>query len=92
MIIATGGLRNGIDIAKSIVLGADIGGFAYKFLLSAWKDYNNNTLIHTIKEIKTLKAELRSSLWLMNIKNLKSLKGNKDKRVLLGEVYQWVNQ
>ena len=92
LIIATGGLRNGIDIAKSIALGADIGGFAYKFLLSAWKDYNNNTLIHTIKEIKTLKDELRSSLWLTNIKNIKNLKDNKDKRILLGELYQWVHQ
>ncbi len=92
LIIATGGLRNGIDIAKSISLGADIGGFAYKFLLSAWKDYKNNTFIHTIKEIKTLKDELRSSLWLTNITNVENLKDNKDKRVLLGELYQWLNQ
>ena len=92
LIIATGGLRSGIDIAKSIVLGADIGGFAFKFLKTAWQDYKNNTLSNTIKEIKTLKQELRSSLWLMNIKDIDDLKSNDDKRVLLGELYQWINQ
>ncbi|MHA1661494.1 MAG: type 2 isopentenyl-diphosphate Delta-isomerase [Promethearchaeota archaeon] len=92
LIIATGGLRTGIDIAKSIVLGADIGGFAHNFLVSAWKDYKNEIITNTIKEIKTLKNELRSSLWLMNVKNLSDLKGNSDKRVLLGELFQWINQ
>ncbi len=92
LIIGTGGLRTGVDIAKAIVLGADIGGFAYKFLSSAWKDYNNNSFSHTIKEIKTLKDELRSSLWLMNINNIQSLKCNEDKRILLGDLYQWINQ
>ncbi len=92
LIIATGGLRSGVDIAKSIVLGADIGGFAFKFLKTAWQDYQNNSLSNTIKEIKTLKQELRSSLWLMNVKNIDELKGNNDKRILLGELYQWINQ
>ncbi|MFX0104055.1 MAG: type 2 isopentenyl-diphosphate Delta-isomerase [Candidatus Hodarchaeota archaeon] len=92
LIIATGGLRNGIDIAKSIVLGANIGGFAFKFLKTSWQDYKNNTLSNTIKEIKTLKQELRSSLWLMNVVNIDKLRGNVDKRVLLGKLYQWINQ
>jgi isopentenyl-diphosphate delta-isomerase len=90
-IIATGGLRTGIDVAKSIVLGADVGGFAYPFLYSAWKDYKENSLTHTIKEIKTLKKELRSSLWLMNIKNPNELKNNSNKRVILGKLYQWLS-
>ncbi|MFX1363609.1 MAG: type 2 isopentenyl-diphosphate Delta-isomerase [Promethearchaeota archaeon] len=92
LIIATGGLRSGVDIAKSIVLGADIGGFAYKFLKTAWQDYKNNSFIHTIKEIKTLKHELRSSMWLMNVKNINSLSCNSDKRILVGKLYQWLNQ
>jgi isopentenyl-diphosphate delta-isomerase len=91
-IIATGGLQNGIDIAKSIVVGADIGGFAYKFLLTAWKDYQENSFSSTIKEIKTLKDELVSAMWLMNIKNLEELKGNKRLRVFLGDLYSWINQ
>ncbi|UCC20084.1 MAG: type 2 isopentenyl-diphosphate Delta-isomerase [Promethearchaeota archaeon] len=92
LIIATGGLRSGVDIAKSIVLGADIGGFAYKFLKTAWRDYKANTILNTTKEIKTLKEELRSTLWLMNVENIVKLKNNKEKRVLLRELFQWVNQ
>ncbi len=92
LIIGTGGLRTGVDIAKAIVLGADIGGFAFKFLKAAWQDYKNNSQSNTIKEINTLKQELRSSLWLMNVKNINKLRSNNDKRVLVGELYQWINQ
>ena len=92
LIIATGGLRNGIDIAKSISLGADYGGFAYKFLQSAWKDRKTGSISNTVKEIRTLKNELRSSLWLMNIDRIDKLKGKRDKCVILGELYQWLNQ
>ncbi|NHJ21298.1 MAG: type 2 isopentenyl-diphosphate Delta-isomerase [Candidatus Lokiarchaeota archaeon] len=92
VIIATGGLRTGIDIAKSIVLGADIGGFAYKFLKSSWQDRKNDTISNTVKEIKTLKNELRSSLWLMNLENLSELKNKREKCVLLGDLYLWLNQ
>jgi len=92
LIIGTGGLRSGVDIAKAISLGADIGGFAFKFLKTAWQDYKNNSLTNTIKEIKTLKHELRSSMWLMNVDSIAKLRGNKDKRILVGKLYQWINQ
>jgi len=91
-IIATGGLKTGIDIAKSIVLGADIGGFAFQFLQSAMKDYEEKTTSNTIKEIKTLKKELQSSLWLMNVKTIEELKSNESKRIILGKLYQWLHQ
>jgi isopentenyl-diphosphate delta-isomerase len=91
-LIATGGLRNGIDIAKSIVLGADFSGFAYKFLKTSWEDYQNNTIKSTHKEIRTLKDELKSSMWLMNIEDLQKLKLNEEKRVLFGKLYDWLNQ
>lgn len=90
LIIATGGLKSGIDIAKAIVLGADIGGFAYKFLQTAWNDYNTSTNLNTLKEIQTLKKELRSTLWLMNLKNIKELKSNYRKRIILGKLNQWI--
>jgi isopentenyl-diphosphate Delta-isomerase len=34
-IIASGGLRNGVDIAKCIALGAELGGIAGPFLKAA---------------------------------------------------------
>jgi len=92
LIIATGGLKTGIDIAKSIVLGADIGGFAYKFLKSSWQDRKDNTISNTVREIRTLKNELRSSLWLMNVNNLGELKNKREKCVILGDLYFWLNQ
>lgn len=92
MIIATGGLRTGIDIAKSIVLGADVGGFAYKFLKSAWQDRKEKSINNTVKEIRTLKNELRTCLWLMNQENIISLKGKRSKCVVLGDLYRWLEQ
>ena len=90
--IATGGLKTGVDIAKSIVLGADIGGFAYKFLKSSLQDIKNDTISNTVREIRTLKNELRSSLWLMNLSNLNELKNKREKYVILGNLYFWLNQ
>ncbi len=90
--IATGGLKTGVDIAKSIALGADIGGFAYKFLKSSWQDRKNNTITNTVREIRTLKNELRSSLWLMNLSKLSELKNKREKYVILGNLYFWLNQ
>lgn len=66
--------------------------FAYNFLQSAWKDRKANSISNTIKEIRTLKNELRSCLWLMNIDKIPKLKNNKDKYVILGEFYRWINQ
>ena len=90
VIIATGGLRTGIDIARSIVLGADIGGFAFKFLKSSLDDQQQGTISNTIKEIKTLKKELKSCLWLLNLKKINELKGNREKRIITGKLSQWV--
>ena len=90
--IATGGLKTGVDIAKSIVLGADVGGFAYKFLKSAWQDRKSDTILNTVREIRTLKNELRSSLWLMNLSNLSELKNKREKYVILGNLFLWLNQ
>ncbi|MFU8773924.1 MAG: type 2 isopentenyl-diphosphate Delta-isomerase, partial [Anaerolineales bacterium] len=48
-IFASGGLRNGIDIAKCIALGAVLGGMASPFLKAASRSLEET--IHTINEI-----------------------------------------
>ncbi|MHC1626653.1 MAG: type 2 isopentenyl-diphosphate Delta-isomerase [Methanoculleaceae archaeon] len=58
-IIATGGLRNGIDIARCIALGATAGGMALPFLSSAMK--GQETLDRFVEQIH---RELRTAMFL----------------------------
>jgi isopentenyl-diphosphate delta-isomerase len=51
-IIASGGLRNGVDIAKCVALGASLGGMAGPFLKTA-----SQSVDETIKLINLLKEE-----------------------------------
>jgi isopentenyl-diphosphate delta-isomerase len=50
MMIASGGLRNGVDIAKCIALGASLGGMAGPFLKAASKSLDET--VQTINEIR----------------------------------------
>jgi len=68
-IIASGGLRNGLDLAKTITLGADVGGFARPMLTPASKSYNS------LKDfINQLILELKSTMFLVGAKNIDDLK------------------
>ena len=53
-LIATGGIRNGLDLAKAIYLGADIGAMARPFLVAAnnSKEDLENLIEDTIQELK----------------------------------------
>ncbi|MCA9882621.1 MAG: type 2 isopentenyl-diphosphate Delta-isomerase [Anaerolineaceae bacterium] len=56
-VIASGGIRNGIDIAKSIALGATVGGMAGPFLKAA--DISSEAVDHLVQE---LAAQIRISM------------------------------
>ncbi|MDG6243763.1 MAG: type 2 isopentenyl-diphosphate Delta-isomerase [Methanolobus sp.] len=53
-VIATGGLRSGLDIAKSIALGASVGSAALPFVAPALKGKEEvvNSIVHMLGELK----------------------------------------
>ena len=85
-IIASGGIRNGLEIAKCIALGANMCGMAFPFLRHASKSFEslcefaNKTLI-----------ELKSTMFLVGSKNIAELA--KSRFIFTGElakVKQWI--
>jgi isopentenyl-diphosphate Delta-isomerase len=70
-LIASGGLRNGLEVAKAIALGADLGGLAFPFLQAA---SDSEAAIDELIEL--LIAELKTVLFCTGNANLSELKGS----------------
>ncbi|MFM7792864.1 MAG: alpha-hydroxy-acid oxidizing protein, partial [Microcystis panniformis] len=68
-LIASGGLKNGLDLAKSIALGADLGGLARPFLVAAIESE-----VAVDELVKFLIAELEIVLFCTGNPNLSALK------------------
>jgi isopentenyl-diphosphate delta-isomerase len=85
-IIASGGIRNGLDVAKSLVLGADLAGFA----IPALQAQNAGGSDAVKKRLETVVQEIRIACYLLGCKNLKGLK--KQKPILTGKTRDWVEQ
>jgi isopentenyl-diphosphate delta-isomerase len=67
-LIASGGLRNGLEIAKAIALGANLGGLAFPFLQAASE---SEAALHQLVELLLL--ELTTVLFCTGNANLKQL-------------------
>jgi isopentenyl-diphosphate delta-isomerase len=67
-IIATGGIRNGLDAAKALVLGASAAGLAHALLKPATKDKQTTTL-----ELEIVMKELRTAMFLVGADNVEKL-------------------
>jgi isopentenyl-diphosphate Delta-isomerase len=69
-IIASGGVRSGLDVAKSIRLGASIGGAGLPFI----KAQHKGGAVEIQKEIRKWKEELKIAMFLTRSKNLADLR------------------
>jgi isopentenyl-diphosphate Delta-isomerase len=70
-LIASGGVRSGIDMAKSMILGASLCGIASPFLKPAVESADK-----VVEVINTMKREFTTAMFLLGVKNAKTLIGN----------------
>jgi isopentenyl-diphosphate delta-isomerase len=75
VVIGSGGVRNGVDIAKAVVLGADIVGLALPFLKAA---EDSSEAVEAV--IEQLVRELRVAMFCIGAENLAELQ-NTDKMI-----------
>ncbi len=71
MVFASGGLRTGIDVAKCIALGAQVGGLASPFLKPATISSSE-----CIQAISAVMQEIRISMFICGVNDIHSLRGN----------------
>jgi isopentenyl-diphosphate delta-isomerase len=75
-IIASGGLRDGVDIAKCLALGASLGGMARPFLLAAAKSAESLE-----RQLSVIQREIVLVMFATASPNLKALRKNKIQKI-----------
>lgn len=68
-VIASGGIRNGIDAAKAIALGADLVGLAYPFLQAAMESPER-----VVEKVQRIVQELRICMFCLGARTLADLR------------------
>jgi isopentenyl-diphosphate delta-isomerase len=84
-IIASGGLRNGLEVAKCIALGANMAAMAYPFLKAAAKSKED-----LFEFANTVLAELQSTMFLVSARNIQALASSR--YILTGALAQEVSR
>lgn len=84
-VVATGGIRNGLHIAKSIVLGAHIASAALPLLKPALRSEKE-----IIERLKSLKEELKTTMFLLGRKNVEELR--RSEFIAMGKTKSWLEQ
>ncbi|MEM2341469.1 MAG: type 2 isopentenyl-diphosphate Delta-isomerase [Candidatus Bathyarchaeia archaeon] len=82
-VIASGGIRSGLDIAKSIALGASLAGIARPILVAASKSYEE-----TEKTLCTLINQLRNVMFLVGANSIEKLRNVP--LIILGKTAEWL--
>jgi isopentenyl-diphosphate delta-isomerase len=85
LVISSGGLRTGLDIAKSIALGASAGGMALPILKAATQGYK-----FLNEMVEALIQELRLSMFLVGVKDVNMLR--KVPLIIKGDTADWLNE
>ena len=80
-LIATGGLRDGLDVGRALALGADCGGMARALLIAASKGYPSLR-----GEIGSILDELRAVVFLSGVKKASDMRNTKS--ALLGDALE----
>jgi isopentenyl-diphosphate delta-isomerase len=68
-VIASGGVRNGLDVAKAIALGADLAGLAYPFLQPATESPEK-----VADKARRIVQELKICMFCLGVKTIAELK------------------
>jgi len=68
-VIASGGVRNGLDVAKAIALGADLAGLAYPFLQPATESPEK-----VAEKARRIVQELKICMFCLGVKTIAELK------------------
>jgi isopentenyl-diphosphate Delta-isomerase len=68
-VIASGGLRNGIDVAKALALGADLAGMAYPFLQAATESPER-----VVDKVQRIVLELKICMFCLGVKTVAELR------------------
>lgn len=84
-IIATGGLRSGLDVARAIVVGASAGGMAGRLLPAALE--GKDALSH---ELGMIVQELKAAMFLVGAKDISELAASK--ALITGRSKEWLDQ
>jgi len=81
-LIASGGLRNGLDIAKCVVLGANLCGMALPMLKRAAESFES-----LCEFIEGLRFQLQAAMFLVGAKNVEEL--SRARHVITGDLLEW---
>lgn len=84
-VIASGGIRSGLDAAKAIALGANSVGIALPVLKEAYMGYKD-----VMNVIKRLQESLKVAMFLVGANNLDELK--ESKLVIKGDTKEWLQE
>jgi isopentenyl-diphosphate delta-isomerase len=84
-LVGSGGVRSGLDVAKTLVLGADAAGLALPVLRAHRKGGFDSVLAY----LEGVIAELKSVMLLVGARDIPSLR--KKKPVITGRLREWIN-